>query len=52
MPNEELDSLPVCEECEEPIYDEFLYDVEGTILCDECMKNLYRHDAELYERRR
>ena len=41
--------LPVCEDCGEIIYDEYYYDVDGDILCEECLKDRYRHYTEDYD---
>lgn len=38
--------LPVCEKCHERIQDEDYYDVDGEILCKECMKQKYRRKTE------
>ena len=40
--SEWLDSLPKCVDCDEPIQDDCYYNVEGEILCEECMKDRYR----------
>lgn len=46
----QLMSLPVCEECHERIQDEDYYDVDGEILCENCMKKRYRRfTADLLE---
>lgn len=34
--------FPECEYCEEKITGSYYYDIDGTILCPECVKNLYR----------
>jgi formylmethanofuran dehydrogenase subunit E len=44
-----LSKRPICEYCDEPIQDEFLYDIDGTLYCEECMKELFRRDSENYE---
>ena len=38
--------LPVCERCHQRIQDEDYYDVDGEILCEECMKKKYRRKTE------
>ena len=42
--------LPVCEEkkCRKRIDEDFCYEVEGEILCEECMKRRYRRSTEDY----
>lgn len=42
----QAERLPKCEECGERIQDEDYYDVEGEILCEECMKRKYRRKTE------
>jgi formylmethanofuran dehydrogenase subunit E len=45
-----LKRLPICEECKEPIQDDVLYDIDGTIYCEKCMKDAFRKWTEDYER--
>lgn len=45
---EELERLPMCEACGERIQDDYLYDIDGYILCEECMNDIYRHSTENY----
>lgn len=44
----EIDSLPVCEICGEPIQDDYLFDLEGALVCEECLKSEYRKPVENY----
>lgn len=44
----ELAKLPKCDKCKKRIQDEYLYEIEGQLLCEGCMKDLYRHDTEEY----
>lgn len=42
--------LPMCDECGERVEDEFCYDFNGTIICEECLNHNYRkHTADLME---
>jgi formylmethanofuran dehydrogenase subunit E len=43
-----LARLPICEgfRCGKRIQDEDYYDVDGEILCEECMKQKYRRKTE------
>ena len=41
-----LDSLPLCENCEEPIQDEKCYEIGGEVLCEDCMKDRYERWTE------
>lgn len=34
--------FPECEYCEEKITGSYYYDIDGVILCHECVKKLYR----------
>jgi formylmethanofuran dehydrogenase subunit E len=40
--------LPVCDECKQRINEEDYYDIDGEILCEECMKNRYKRSTEDY----
>ena len=37
-----LDSLPKCEDCGDPIQDEFIFEVDGDTLCERCMNKRYK----------
>ena len=47
-----LQSRPVCEVCGEHIQDERLYDIDGDLVCEECLKEYmdehYRQSTEKY----
>jgi formylmethanofuran dehydrogenase subunit E len=38
--------LPVCDECRMRIHEDDYYDVYGEILCESCMKKLFRRKTE------
>lgn len=40
--------LPVCTCCGEPIQDDFYYEIDDEILCEECLKDNYRKSVEDY----
>lgn len=42
------DRLPVCEKCGERIDDDHYFNIEGEILCEECMIEKYRQRTEDY----
>lgn len=42
----QLDRLPRCSECEHPIQDEFCFEVNGELVCDECMNNNHKKWVE------
>lgn len=37
-----LQRLPVCAECGEPIQDDECYEINGEIICAECLKDNHR----------
>lgn len=41
-------SRPVCCECGDPIWDEYLWDIGGDLYCEECAQNVFRKDADFY----
>lgn len=42
------DKLPKCDLCGEPIYDDYCYEINGEVICEECLKEHYRHETENY----
>ncbi len=44
----ELDRLPKCEYCGEPITDDYLYDINGDVICEECLKDNFRKLVDDY----
>ena len=36
---ERLNSLPQCDECGEPLQDDYCYKIDGEYICEECMSN-------------
>lgn len=45
---EQLDKLPKCDICGEPIQDDYLYDIYGDIFCEECLNDKFRKNVEDY----
>lgn len=45
----QLKRRPKCSFCGEPIQDDYLFDIDEELYCEECMKALFRRDAENYE---
>lgn len=39
---DELDKLPQCCECDHPIQDEFCYEINGELVCENCMNDNHR----------
>lgn len=44
----QLDKLPKCDYCGEPIADDFLYDINGDVICEECLKDNFRKPVDYY----
>ena len=42
----ELQKLPKCKECGEPIQTEYCYGDNGKYICEHCLKAYYRHSVE------
>ena len=38
----QLEKLPVCCECDEPIQDEHCYEINGEYICEECLNDNHR----------
>lgn len=38
----ELEQLPRCSECDEPIQDDFCYEINDEYVCEQCLKDHYR----------
>lgn len=45
---EQESRYPVCCECDRTIAD-WYYEIEGNIFCEDCMKDIFRKDADYYE---
>jgi formylmethanofuran dehydrogenase subunit E len=45
---EELQKLPICCECGEPIQSDYLYEIDGELYCEDCMNEMFRKDVEEY----
>ena len=42
----ELDRLPRCSECDQPIQDDFCFEVNDELICEECMHDNHRKCVE------
>ena len=42
----QLDKLPRCCECDEPIQDEYAYYINGEWVCEQCMNENYRKEVQ------
>jgi formylmethanofuran dehydrogenase subunit E len=43
-----LKKYPKCDCCDEPITDDYFYDIDGTYFCERCLKAEYRKKTEDY----
>lgn len=41
-----LEKLPVCDICEEPIQDEYCYEIHGEYICEHCMAEYFRKSVD------
>lgn len=44
--DEELKKLPRCSECDEPIQDEYCFEIGDLLICYDCMDNNHRKSVE------
>jgi hypothetical protein len=44
----QLEELPVCHNCEEHIQDGYYYEIDGLVLCKECLNDNYRKSVDDY----
>ena len=40
--------LPICDSCGERIQDDYLYDIDGELYCEECIIEHFRKPTEKY----
>ena len=45
----QLDELPKCDICGEPIQDEYYYEIGGDLVCRECLDNHFRKETAPYD---
>ena len=44
----QLEKLPRCSECDEPIQSEKCYEFNGELICPECLENYHEKETEDY----
>lgn len=44
-----LNRLPRCAYCHEPIQDEYLFDIDDELICEECLMREHKRPTEIYE---
>ena len=42
----QLDKLPLCEYCGEHIQSDYYFEIEGVIICEDCLNDNFRKDIE------
>lgn len=49
--NKQLEKLPRCSECDEPIQEEYCFEINGEYICENCMNENHRKcvDDILYD---
>ena len=41
-----LSKLPVCDICDDPIQDDFYYEINGENICEHCLDQFFRKDVD------
>lgn len=44
-----LEKLPRCSECDEPIQDDFCYEINGELICEECLQQYRRRTEDVMQ---
>lgn len=44
----ELDKLPRCDYCDEPIQDDFYFLINDEVICESCLNRFFRKDVADY----
>lgn len=44
----ELDKLPRCDYCDEPIQDDFYFSINYEVICESCLDRFFRKDVADY----
>lgn len=44
----ELEKMPVCTYCGQHIQDDYLYEINDELICEECLKDNFRKNVEDY----
>ena len=42
-----LDDLPKCARCEDPIQDDFFYEINGENICEDCLQREFRRAVDV-----
>lgn len=44
----ELEKLPVCSHCGDPIQEEYYFEIDGEMYCEDCMNDLFKRYTDSY----
>ena len=45
---EKLEKLPICSYCDQPIQDDFYFEINGECICEQCLIDNHRKRVEDY----
>ena len=45
----EMDKLPKCDYCDEPITDDYYFEINGDIICADCLNENFRKGVESFD---
>lgn len=43
------EKLPRCSECNKPIQDDYCYEINGELICEECIQTFRKHTEDFME---
>ena len=43
------EKLPRCSECDEPIQDDYCYEINGELICEECLQTFRKNTEDFME---
>ena len=43
-----LNKRPLCSECQEPIQEDYCYEIGSKLLCKDCMRDSYQVDTDTF----
>lgn len=44
----ELERLPVCADCGEPVQEDYYYEINDEVICPDCLESGYRKSIDQY----
>lgn len=48
MHQKQLDKLPVCSYCDEPVQEDYYFEINGEVICETCMNRFFKKDIDDY----